>query len=126
MGLRRPRSLFGLLASWIGWWVVLAAWKLGPAIPVLRRVTKEGGKGSVSVNFGDGGFNATINEGTTVAWEGHISFLMLVLLVGVPPLILWALWLRGKNRPDAPELIGEGSPSALGQEARIAEEPRRR
>jgi hypothetical protein len=109
MAFRGPRSLLGLLASWIGWWVVLAAWKLGPAIPAILRVSQEGAKGNANIQFGDGAFSATITEGATVAWEGHISFLTLVLLVGVPPLILWALWLRGKNRAGDPALVGEGS-----------------
>lgn len=120
------RSSSRLLATWIGWWVLLATWKLGPAIPALLRVSKEGAKGNASINFGDGGFSATIVEGGTTAWEGHISFIALVLLVGVPPLILWALWLRGKNRADSPELIGEGSAEGLPQDGRINDEQRRR
>jgi hypothetical protein len=121
MGLRGPRSLPGLLASWIGWWVVLAAWKLGPAVPALLRVSREGAKGSASFNFGDGGFSATITEGTTPAWEGHISVIGLVLLVAVPPLVFWALWLRGKSRASDPALVGEGSaqPADLSRDERV-------
>ena len=114
MGIRGPRSLFRLLASWIGWWVVLAAWKLGPAIPAILRVSKEGAKGNANVSFNDGVFGAQITEGSTVTWEGHISFIMLVLLVCVPPLILWAFWLRGKARADSPELLEPGSADAAG------------
>jgi hypothetical protein len=109
---RGSRSVFRLLAGWLGWWVILAAWKLGPAIPALLRVSQEGAKGSANVSFGDGGFSATISEGTTIAWEGHISFIKLVLLVGLPPLVLWVVWLRTGRRPDAPDLIGEGAAEA--------------
>ena len=126
MELRGPRSLVRLLASWIAWWLILVAWKLGPAIPALLRVSQEGAKGSANVSFGDGGFTATITEGTTTAWEGHISFIALVLLAGVPPLILWALWLRRSGSAPV-EMIGEGSVEIDGRlrEVRVSEERRR-
>ena len=37
----------------------------------------------------------------------------------------WALWLRGKNRPDSPELIGEGAAETLRQQSRVNDEHRR-
>lgn len=98
--------------SWVAWWAVLALWKLGPAVPALRRVSQEDAHGSASVNFSDGGFSATITEGAKVAWEGRISILSLTLLVGVPPLILWAMWLRRQKRPDPPAQIAEGMSQA--------------
>src|SRR4029079_14658157 len=115
MALRGPRSLLGLITGWVAWWVILAAWKIGPAIPAISRVSREGAKGSANVQFGDGAFSATILEGGKVTWEGHISFLALVLLVAVPPLILWALWLRSQKRADAPILIGEGADGTTAQ-----------
>lgn len=127
MGLRGSRSLFRLLAGWIAWWVVLVAWKLGPAIPVLLRVSGEGAKGSANVSFGDGGFSATISEGATVAWEGHVSFLMLVLLIGVPPLIIWGVWLRSGKRSSSAPLLGEGQADHVGRSSpeRAGREQRR-
>jgi hypothetical protein len=115
MAFRRSRSLFSLLASWVGWWVILAAWKLGPALPALYRVSREGAKGNANVQFGDDGFSATIAEAGKVAWEGHISLFALVLLIAVPPLLLWALWLRTRKRADDPELLGEAVESVVVQ-----------
>jgi hypothetical protein len=113
---RGSRPLLRLLASWVAWWVLLAAWKLGPAVPAILRVSREGANGNANISFGDGGFSATISEGSAVTWQGHTSFLTLVLLVGIPPLILWALWLRAQKRVDAPELIGEGGAEPVGLE----------
>lgn len=100
---------WALMASWAGWWVLLALWGLGSAIGPIMRVTQPDAKGSVNVSFGDGAFHATVSEGTTTAWQGDISFLKLVLLIGLPPLILWIVWLWAQKRADRdPVLLGEG------------------
>jgi hypothetical protein len=99
--------MLGLVSSWIAWWIILAAWGLGPAVPALMRVSGGGAHGSASLSFENGGLDATITEGSAVTWHGHASFLSFVLLVGVPPLVLWGLWLWTRKRPDAQELIGQ-------------------
>src|SRR3954466_11090074 len=101
----KPRSL---LASWVVWWLVLILWGIWPAIGPIWRVTRPGAKGNASVSFGDGGFSATITNGTATAWEGHISFLRLILLAGIPPLVLWLLWLRAQKKRDPDrQLLGD-------------------
>ena len=124
---RGSRSLFRLLAGWIGWWAILAALMIGPAIPAILRIADENAKGSASVSFGDGAFSATISEAGNVIWDGSISFIMLVLLAGVPPLIIWGLWLRRRDRLESPDLIGEGAVDADGlpNVDRVHEEQRR-
>jgi hypothetical protein len=125
MALRGPRSLFGLVAGWIAWWVFLAAWKIGPAVPAIYRVSRDGAHGTANIQFGDGAFSATIVEGGKVAYEGRIGFLPLVLLIALPPLLLWALWLRSPKRTDAPDLIGEGAPDPwTARAAERSKEPR--
>src|SRR4051794_31086367 len=120
MGSRGSRPLLRLLAGWLGWWVILAAWKIGPALPAILRVTRPDAKGNANVAFGEKGFSATITEGSTVAWEGHITLLKLVLLITVPPLILWVLWLLTVKRPDEPELVGDGMTAIPGTDAERA------
>ena len=105
--------------------MILAVWKLGSAVPAILRISQDDVKGNANISFGDGAFSAQITEGTVMTWQGQISFLSLVLLVGLPPLVLWALWLRGRQRPEAPEMIGEGSPDAIGDRARAHDTDRR-
>ena len=125
MGLRGPRALLRLTASWILWWVILATWKIGPAVPAILRMSRDGGHGTANVGYSDGALRATITEAGTVTWEGHASLLKLVLLICLPPLVLWALWLRAERRPDDPGLITGGMPeNALVNDAERANEPR--
>lgn len=116
----RPRTL---LASWVAWWIALTLWGIGSAIPLLWRVSQEGAKGNASVSFGDGGFQATITEAGRAAWHGEISYLSLVLLVGIPPLILWALWARAQKRHagDSDLLAAGDGPIDLGRKGRKEE-----
>jgi hypothetical protein len=51
------RSLVPLLAGWVAWWLMLAAWKLASAVPAILRVSQEGAKGNASANYGDDGFH---------------------------------------------------------------------
>jgi hypothetical protein len=75
------------------------------------------------VSFGDGGFQATITEAGRAAWHGEISYLSLVLLVGIPPLILWALWARAQKRHagDSDLLAAGDGPIDLGRKGRKEE-----
>src|ERR1041385_3666350 len=89
----------GLLASWVVWWIALTLWGLGPAIGPISRVSREGATGNGNISFSDGAFHASIVEAGKTSWQGDISFLKLILLAGIPPLIIWALWLRARRRP---------------------------
>src|SRR4051812_31193111 len=108
-------KLRSLLASWVAWWLVLILWGIWPAIGPIWRVSRPDARGNASVSFGDGGFHAAITEAGGTAWQGDISFLKLVLLAGIPPIILWILWQRAQKRQDRdPDLLSEG-PVDLGR-----------
>jgi hypothetical protein len=97
----RPRNL---LLAWCAYWVALIVIRLGPAIAIGWRMSQHpGSKGSAAINFGNGVFSGTISEAGRASWTGSISFLTLVLLVGVPPLLLWLVWLAGTSRTNNAE-----------------------
>jgi hypothetical protein len=96
----RPSTLF---ASWIVYWIVLGAVTLTPAIRAILRATQAGdGKGNVSISFGGGVLNLVVNVNGRAIYTGAVHFITLALLIGGPPLILYALWLMQRPRR-APE-----------------------
>lgn len=105
-----------LVAAWGVYWVGLAAWGLGSALPIIWRVTRPEAHGNASANFDGSAIRVTVVEGAATVWRGAIEFRTLVLLMGVPPLVLWALWLwaqRGQ-RPTATDFLAEGQPTERG------------
>jgi hypothetical protein len=46
----------------------------------------------------NGILTATITEAGKTTWSGSIQFLTLTLLVTIPPLLLWLVWLMGPSR----------------------------
>ena len=87
-----------LLAAWSTYWLALLVWGIGSALPAFWRISQPDAKGSASVNFGDKGVELTVMDGAVTAFHGAISFRLVVLLGAVPPLILWAFWLRAHRR----------------------------
>ena len=105
-----------LVAAWGVYWIGLATWGLGSALPIIWRVTRPEAHGSVSANFDGTAIHVTVVEGAATVWKGAVEFRTLVLLIGVPPLVLWALWLwahRGR-RPTPPDRLAEGQPTERG------------
>lgn len=92
----RPSQLF---LAWAAYWVGLVVVTLGRAIALGYRVTQEAGEhGSINAGFNNDVLTANIiNSGQTV-WTGSTTLLRLVLLVAIPPLILWLIWLAGSSR----------------------------
>jgi hypothetical protein len=87
------------------YWVVLVLVTLGPALAALWKATHAGsGKADFSLNFGNGLFTLVVNANGKMLYTGSASLLAIALLVGVPPLVLWALWLsqrpRDQRRPE--------------------------
>jgi hypothetical protein len=95
-GLWRTRNLF---ISWSAYWLALIVVGLGPAIVAGWRMTqKPHSHGTAGVSFSDGVMSAKIAEAGTTTWTGSMSFLSLALLVALPPLVLWIIWLVGASR----------------------------
>jgi hypothetical protein len=92
----RPRNL---LLAWCAYWVTLVVVGLGPAIAVGWRLSHDPeSHGNAAIKFGNGIVNATISEPGRSSWGGSISVLTLALLVAIPPLLLWLVWLVGTSR----------------------------
>ena len=92
----RPRNLF---FAWCAYWLALVVVKLSPAVAAGWRLSREKEiHGDAGLSFGDGSINGHIAEAGHTLWSGSISFLSLVLLVAVPPLVLWLIWLAGASR----------------------------
>ncbi|MGH7651669.1 MAG: hypothetical protein ACREMS_07475 [Gemmatimonadaceae bacterium] len=92
----RPRNL---LLGWCAYWLALIVVGLAPAIAAGWRISQHPqGTASVNASFGNGTLLATITAAGKTTWTGSISVLTLALLVAVPPLLLWLLWLAGASR----------------------------
>ncbi|HXT16398.1 MAG TPA: hypothetical protein VN706_12250 [Gemmatimonadaceae bacterium] len=101
LGRWRPATL---LASWVGYWVVLAAITMGPGIVAIWKATQSGpGQGNVSLNFSNGLFSLVVQANGHTTYTGSAHLLAIALLVGVPPLVLFGLWLR--ERRSAVEMV---------------------
>jgi hypothetical protein len=92
----RPRNLF---LAWCAYWVALVVVKLSPAIAAGWRFSRQQQvHGDAGVSLNDGVIAAHIAEAGQTVWAGSITVLSLVLLVAVPPLLLWLIWLAGASR----------------------------
>jgi hypothetical protein len=88
-----------LLLTWCAYWVGLTVVTLGPAILAGWRMSQHtNGHGSANANMGNGSLSANIVDDGRTVWSGSISVLTLALLIAVPPLILWLVWLAGSSR----------------------------
>lgn len=86
-----------LLLGWCAYWAALLIVAIGPAVPAILRATAPNAKGDITASFGDSGFFLTVKELGRVTWSGSVHALTAALWVGIPPLILWALWLRARS-----------------------------
>jgi hypothetical protein len=92
----RPWQLF---LAWSLYWLGLALVTLMPAIEAAWRMSQQAnGHGSANAGVTDGILSASIVESGRTMWDGSIHLFNLALLVGIPPLILWLLWLIGAAR----------------------------
>ena len=123
MTLFRRWRVHHLLLAWGAYWVGLILVTLWPAILAGWRLSKQpDGHGSAAANMGDGILTANIVDSGRTAWSGSISFLSLVLLVTVPPLVLWLIWLAGASRTNNAE--GDALKNRTRQTELNATEPR--
>jgi hypothetical protein len=97
----RPRNL---LLAWFGYWIGLVLITLGSAIASARRLMADpNSHGSADLSFANGTFTAKIAQPGHPTWTGTVSVLTLALLVAVPPLLLWLMWLIGTSRTNNAE-----------------------
>src|SRR5712672_1249743 len=88
-----------LLLAWSGYWVALALVTLGPALVAGWRMSQRpDGHGSANASMANGILSANIVDSGRTAWAGSISILTLALLVALPPLLIWLVWLAGSSR----------------------------
>lgn len=95
------RSLKGLIGGWVAYWAVAAAVKLGPAIAVIYGATQGSeGKGSFSINFGDGALTLTVIENGATTYTGSASLLEVAAWVAGPPLLWWIVWAMRRRKAE--------------------------
>jgi hypothetical protein len=91
----RPRHL---LLSWCAYWLALPVLWIAPALPTLYRMSKPDQHGGASLAYGGEGFKFTIENAGRLVHSQTVSLTTLILAVAIPPLVLWALWLRAQRR----------------------------
>ena len=90
----RPRHL---LAAWIAYWIVLVIGWLGPAIPILFRLSRQGAHGTASL-AANGGVLSFLVSATGHTLMRSVSYGVLTLVLIGPPLLLWTLWVAVRPR----------------------------
>jgi hypothetical protein len=86
-----------LLLAWATYWIALLVVALGPAVPAILRATRPNAHGEINASFNNSVFSLTVKEAGQLLWSASIHAFPLALWIGVPPLILFALWLRGRS-----------------------------
>jgi hypothetical protein len=77
---------------------------LSPAIAAIWRVSQlPHGRGSVNAGVSDGGLSATVLADGVTTYKGSISLLAVALLLALPPLVMWAVFLFSSRTIDAGE-----------------------
>lgn len=88
-----------LLLAWSAYWVGLGVVLLGPATVVAWRMSQRThGHGSANASFSNDILSANIVDGGQTVWTGSMSMLTLALLIAVPPLVIWLVWLAASAR----------------------------
>jgi hypothetical protein len=81
------------VASWVGYWAVLAAVTLAPAAVAIWKVSREGAKGNANVSLGNSVLHANVTLAGSTTWELTVAMTTLALMLAGPPLLLWVWWL---------------------------------
>jgi len=86
-----------LLVGWSAYWAALLIVTLGPAVPAILSATRDGTHGEINASFGDSAFSLTVKELGKLTWSGSVHVFTAALWIGIPPLVLWLLWLRARS-----------------------------
>lgn len=108
---RRRFRVRNLFLAWSAYWLGLIVVGLSPAILAIWRMSRLPG-GQINAAFGDQGLTATVLQNGITTYSGSISFLTLILLIALPPLVMWALFLWTTRTRDAGEIERGEQPSA--------------
>jgi hypothetical protein len=93
----RPRQLY---AAWGVWWLILLA-RLTPAFVAMWKAAHAGpGQGEFGLSFDNGILKLAVKLASQEIYAGSISFLALALLVAVPPLAMWLVWVSLRPAPE--------------------------
>jgi hypothetical protein len=86
-----------LLAAWVAYWILLVLGWIGPAIPLLYRMSRAGGHGTASLSANGGVLSVSI---VTIghAFARTVSYGALTAVAIVPPLVLWLIWVAVRPR----------------------------
>ena len=105
---RRRFRVRNLLLGWTAYWLALAVVGLSPAIIAIQRLASLGpGRGNVNAGVSDTGMYATVIQDGVTTYNGSISPLTVALLVAVPPLVTWTIFVLAAARTnDADENDG--------------------
>ena len=96
---RRRFRVRNLLLGWTAYWLALIVVGLSPAIIAIRRLASLGpGRGNVNAGVSDTGMYATVIQDGVTIYHGSISLLAVALLVAVPPLVMWAVFVIAAAR----------------------------
>jgi hypothetical protein len=88
-----------LLLSWTAYWLALVVVGLSPAIIAIQRLASLGpGRGNVNAGVSDTGMYATVIQDGVTTYNGSISLLTVALLVALPPLVMWAVFVLATPR----------------------------
>jgi hypothetical protein len=87
-----------LLLAWAGYWIALLIVTLAPAVPAILSATRAQTHGEINASFGNSVFSLTVKELGKITWSGSVHAFAAALWIGIPPLILWALWLRARSK----------------------------
>ncbi len=93
----RPRHLY---AAWCVWWLILLL-QLTPAFVAIWKATNAGpGTGEFGISFDNGILKIAVHVASQEIYAGSISFLRLALLVALPPLAMWLVWVSLRPAPE--------------------------
>lgn len=97
---RRQFRVRNLLLAWSGYWLALIVVGLSPAILAISRAARAGpGHGNVNAGISDaGGMYATVVQNGVTTFSGSVPRLTVMLLLAIPPLVMWAVFLIAASR----------------------------
>ena len=96
---RRRFRVRNLLLGWAAYWLALIIVGLSPAIIAIYRVAGAApGHGHANAGITDGGLHATIVQDGVTTYNGAISLTTVALLLALPPLVMWVVFLIANAR----------------------------